>query len=197
MIGQVINISTVPAEYKLEIERAKLEYDQNFKPEVKFKIEPPKLDIKSSNARSTMSTYEARKSWGYMSTMDKTKLQAAKGMKHISDTTRTYVEIGNDMTRINEGVTIADIFAQKYLGESPVLYTAFLPEGGVEISWIPHKIATTFSEGNVSFDWEAMRNVMNFVPGSVRMVILEHPRIEIEYVGRAMYFPPSSDPDHG
>jgi len=192
MITQLLQISTAPVEYKLEIERARLEYDQRLKPEVTFKIEAPKLDIKTRNARVRMSSYEARKSMGQTNAMDSARARFDKGRQSVSDATRAYVEVGNDMTRINEGVTIADIYARKYMGESPVLYMAFLPEGGVEISWIPHQISTTFSGADVSFDWEAARNVMNYVPGSVRMVILENPRIDIEYVGDAIYFPPGA-----
>jgi hypothetical protein len=128
--------------------------------------------------------------------MDTSRMNAEKGKESISKTTRVYVEIGNDMTRINEGVTIADIFAQKVLGEQPVLFTAFLPSTGAQISWIPHEISTDFSDAEVKFDWEIMRNIMNYVPGSVRMTILQLPSVEIEYIGRHLYFPPSADPEY-
>ena len=199
MIPQLLQISSKPVEYKLEVERARLELDSEFKPGVKFKIEPAKLGIKTQNTRVRLNTYEARKSWGNMGTWDKTKVMAEKGMESIQKTTKDYVNIGNDLTRINEGVTVADIYAQRFLGEQPITYMAFLPEGGADIQWIPHQIATNFSMPEVSFDWdnmfEDMRNMMNYVPGSVRMVILERPQLEIEYIGGIMYFPPSADPD--
>ena len=199
MIPQLLQISVKPVEYKLEIERARLELDQEFKPDVKFKIEPAKLNVKTQNSRVKLNTYEARKSWGNMTTWDKSKVMAEKGMESIKKTTRDYVDIGNSLTLINEGVTVADIYAKRFLGEQPITYMAFLPEGGADITWIPHQIATTFSKPDVNFDWENMfenmRNMMNYVPGSVRMIILEQPKVEIEYVGGFMYFPPSADPD--
>ena len=196
MITQLLRISTTPAKYELEIERARLELDQDFIPSAKFSFEMPKLDVKTRNAQVTVNTYEARKSLGYNNSTDWFRLNADNGRDSISKTTRAYVEIGNDMTRINEGVTIADIFAQKVLGEQPVLYQAFLPSTGAEISWIPFEIREQFDPGEVSFDWEEMRNIMNYVPGSIRMIMLQQPSVEIEYVGSQMYFPPSADPEY-
>jgi len=196
MITQLLQITSRPIEYKLEIERARLEYNQDFLPMAKTKIEPGKLEVNTRNAQVRLNTMDARRSLGHATTMDMSKKQFDKGKESISKTTRVYVDIGNDMSRINEGVTIADIFAQKVLGEQPVLFTAFLPSTGAEISWIPHEISTRVSESEVSFDWKTMRNIMNYVPGSVRMTILEWPSIEIEYIGSAHYFPPSADPEY-
>ena len=196
MITQLLRISTTPVKYELEIERARLELDQDFIPSAKFEIKKPKLDVKSRNARVQLNTYEARKSLGWNNTNDWFKLNADNGRESISRTTREKVDIGNAMTRIDAGVTIADIFAEKLLGEQPVLYQAFLPSTGADISWIPFEIRVQFDPGDVSFDWEDMRNIMNYVPGSVRMIILQQPSVEIEYVGSQQYFPPSADPDY-
>lgn len=196
MITQLLRISTTPIKYELEIERARLEYNQDFLPSAKVDTEMPKLDLKAKNAEVRVNTYDARRSLGYNNTEDWFKLNADKGKESMSKTTRAYVEIGNAMSRIDEGVTIADIFAQKVLGEQPVLFTAFLPSTGAEISWIPHEVNVEFKEGEVDYDWQVMRNIMNYVPGSVRMTILQQPSIDIEYIGRQIYFPPSADPEY-
>ncbi|MCL2121454.1 MAG: DUF6470 family protein [Clostridiales bacterium] len=196
MITQLLRISTTPIKYELEIERARLEIEQDFMPSSNMETKLPKLNVKTRNTQVMLNTYEARKSLGYQNSTDWYRMNAEAGMESISKTTRTYVEIGNDMSRIDEGITIADIFARKVLGEEPILFQAFLPSTGAEISWIPFEIDTRFQKGEVSLDWETMRNIMNYVPGSVRMVILQQPSIQIEYLGGRFYFPPSADPDY-
>ncbi|MCL2166469.1 MAG: DUF6470 family protein [Clostridiales bacterium] len=196
MITQLLRISTTPIKYELEIERARLEIDQDFMPSSNMETELPKLDVKTRNAQVKLNTYEARKSLGYHNTTDWYRMNAEAGMESISKTTRAYVEIGNDMSRIDEGITIADIFARKILGEEPILFQAFLPNTGADISWIPFEIDTRFQKGEISLDWETMRNIMNYVPGSVRMIILQQPSIQIEYLGGRFYFPPSADPEY-
>ena len=196
MITQLLRISTTPIKYEMEIERAKLEYSQDFMPKGTFDTEPAKLALKTSNAKVLVNTYEARKSLGLFNSVDRAKYDAEKGRASISKTTRMYVDIGNEMTRIDQGVTIADIFAEKVLGDQPILFTAFLPSTGADISWIPHEIQMDFSMPEVSYEWEIMRNILNYVPGSIRMTILQQPSIEIEYMGGAMYFPPSANPEH-
>ena len=196
MITQLLRITTQPIKYEMEIERARLELDQDFMPKPNISTEKPKVETRTRNAQVQINTYEARKSLGYPNANDWYKIQADNGKESISQTTRDYVEIGNSMSRIDAGVTIAQIFAEKVLGEQPVLYMAFLPSTGADISWIPYEADTTYSPGDVSYDWQIMRNVMNYVPGSVRMTILQQPKVDIEYVGGPVYIPPSADPDY-
>ena len=196
MMTQMLQITTKPIQYKLEIERGRLEYDQDYIPKGRQKSKPADLEVKTKNGSFLIDTYQARKSLGYSNIKDRTQQAADKGMESIGKTKRAYVEIGYDMTRINEGVTIADIFAKKFLGEQPMLYTAFLPSTGAELSWVPHEIDSNFEDPELSFDWEKARNVMNYVPGSVRMTILEWPSISIEYIGGRIYFPPKANPDY-
>ena len=199
MITQLLQITTRPIEYKLEVERARLEYNQDFLPTANTQIEPAKLEVKTRNTSVRLSTYEARKSLGQASSMDMSKNQFEKGKESISKTTRSYVDLGNDMSRIDTGITIADIFAQKFMGEQPILFTAFIPSTGAEMYWVPYEVNSDFTDASVDYDWdtmEVMRNIMNYVPGSVRMTILQLPTVEVKYVGGHMYFPPSADPDY-
>ena len=192
MMTQMLRITTRPLQYELQIERARLEISQNHIPKGQTQIKPAVLDVRTKIGRFEMDTYEARKSLGHANSMDRAKQAADKGMESIKKTTRVYVDIGNAMSRIDEGVTIADIFAQKFMGDQPTMYMAFLPSTGAQISWVPHEITSDFEPAETSFEWEIMRNVMNYVPGSIRMNILEWPSIEVEYIGGRIYFPPSA-----
>lgn len=195
MITQLLNISTTPIKYELEIERARLEYNHDFLPKAKVSTRQAKLDLQASNAQVILDTYKARRSLGQYNTGDWHKVFADKGKESISKATRDHVDTGNALSRIDIGVNISQIIGQKML-DQPVLYTAFIPNPGAEISWIPHEIKISYQEGDLSYDWQAMRNIMNYVPGSVRMRILQQPKVNIEYTGRPIYIPPSADPEY-
>ncbi|MDR0469255.1 MAG: DUF6470 family protein [Peptococcaceae bacterium] len=195
MITQLLNISTTPVKYELEVERARLEFNQDFIPSYKATNKPSKLQLQSKNAEIKLNTYQARRSLGFNNPGDFKKIYADMGKDSIRKITREYVDIGNDMSRINEGVTIADIYAQKMLSVY-VMYQAFIPNTGAEISWEPYQLQMGFTEGELHNEWQVLRDVMNYVPGSVRMTILQQPKVNIEYMGNPMYIPPSADPDY-
>ena len=197
MIPQLLQITTTPIKYELHIERAKLVYDQDLVPKVNVTKEPSKLTTKSQNAQVQTDTYQARASLGYVNSTDFYKQGAAKGKESTAKWTRGFADKGHQLSRIDLGVTIAQVIEQKMLYDNqPVLYTAFLPSPGAEISWIPSQLDIDYHVGSLNFDWLEMRNVMNFVPGSVRMTILQYPRVDVEYVGGPIYIPPSADPDY-
>ena len=99
------------------------------------------------------------------------------------------------MARIEDGMTIGQIIRQKML-EQPETFTAFLPSGGADISWEPNQIEMEYEKGKVNYDWQIKSNVMSYVPGSVRMQIIQYGKVEVEYLGTPMYIPPSSDPHY-
>lgn len=184
--------------YELEIEHAKLEHQQEFMSEAKMTTTAPKLSIQSSNAEVQIDTYEARKSLGLQRIGDFIDMEAQNGKDSINQKTREYVEIGKEMSNIHENATIPSIYQQKMLSEatSGSLYTAFLPSSGADISWKPAEISMSYDAGDISTDWQIAQNTMSYVPGSVRMKILEYADVNIEYLGGPMYVPPSADPNY-
>ncbi|MCL1804913.1 MAG: DUF6470 family protein [Clostridiales bacterium] len=195
MITQLLQISTTPVKYELEIERARLEYNQDFIPKAKVKTQQAKMEMRSRNTQLLVDTYKARRSLGQNNSSDFYKLFSDKGAESISRATRDHVETGNSLSRIDIGVNISQIIEQKML-EQPVTYMAFIPNPGSEISWIPSEFRISVQPGELNYDWQIMRDIMNYVPGSVRMNILQQPKVHIEYMGRPMYIPPSADPEY-
>ena len=189
---QLLQITTTPMKYELEIEHAKLEHQQEFMSEAKMTTTAPKLSIQSSNAEVQIDTYEARKSLGLQRIGDFIDMEAQNGKDSINQKTREYVEIGKEMSNIHENATIPSIYQQKMLSEatSGSLYTAFLPSSGADISWKPAEISMSYDAGDISTDWQIAQNTMSYVPGSVRMKILEYADVNIEYLGGPMYVRP-------
>lgn len=194
---QLLQITTTPMKYELEVEHAKLEQNQNFQPRAEVSTTKPKLHVQSKNAEVQIDTYQARKSLGLQRIGDFINTGAQKGKDSINQKTREYVEIGKEMSNIKDGVTISNVYTQKMLSETQSsLYTAFLPSAGAEISWKPAELSMSYDPGEIDTDWEITKNMMDYVPGSVRLKILEYADVVIEYLGGPMYVPPSADPDY-
>lgn len=191
---QLLQIKSTPMKYELEVENAKLEYQQDGNPSARVETVPSELTMQSKNIEVRIDTYEARKSLGIIKIGDSIAQNAQKGIEHINSQTKEYVEIGKAMGNIQDGTTIADIYRQKMF-QQPELYTAFLPSGGADISWSPAQLDVKYKPGDVSLDWQIKDTAYNYQPGSVRMKIVEYAHVDIEYLGGPMYVPPSADPD--
>ena len=193
---QLLQITTTPIKYELEIENSKLEYKQDFIPSADVTTKPAKLNIdKIQNVAVNIDTYEARKSLGMQNVADLIKQNAQKSKDHILEQTREYVEIGQQMSNIQDGVSVAEIFKSRML-EQPELFTAFLPSGGAALTWSPAKLEMSYEAGNQDFEWRINNNELSYIPGSVKIKISEYPSIEVKYLGGPMYVPPSADPNY-
>jgi hypothetical protein len=191
---QLLSITTTPMKIELEVEYAKLEYNQNFKPDYDISVKPAELELRTRGVELRLDTYEARKSLGCMNSADTTRQYAEKGKQHISRLTQEYVQDGKAMGEIQNGVEIRDIVRQKMLTQ-PELYTRFLPATGADITYQPGELNVNYQPGDMNLHWKVRDNLYNYVPGSVRMEIVEYPDIEIQYLGGPMYVPPSADPE--
>ena len=192
---QLLKITSTPMKYKLEVENAKLEYQQDVTPSCDITTTPSQLSIRSESAQIQIDTYEARKSLGLVNIADSIKQYAAKGREHISALTQEYVQIGKAMGEIQNGADIGDIVTQKML-QQPVLYTTFLPSAAADISCVPGNLEINYQPSNVNLDWQIKDNSFSYQPGSVSMKIVEYAHVDIEYLGGPIYVPPSADPDY-
>lgn len=192
---QLLSITTTPMKYELEVESAKLEYEQDVIPSCDINTTASKLELRSQNAKINIDTYEARKSLGLTNINDSIMEYAAKGKEHISEQIREYVQIGQAMAEIQNGTDIGDIVRQKML-EQPELYTAFLPSADAELTHSPAQLQMNYQPSDVNLNWQIKDNSFNYKPGSVRMKIVEYSHVDIEYLGGPMYVPPSADPNY-
>lgn len=191
----LLEITSTPAKYELEIAHARLEYQSDFTPDVNISSEPAKVNIHTKDTKVRIDTYEARKSLGLYNSDDQARNAAEIGRASIAEKTRNYVEIGRQMAKIENGATIPQIMNQKML-EQPQLYTAFLPKGGARISWDPPEINVNVDKGSMELDWENVKNTMNYIPGYARVKIIQRASIEIKYIGDPLYVPPSANPNY-
>ena len=192
---QLLKITSTPMKYELEVEDAKLEYQQAGSPSCDISTSSSQLEIKSQSSLVQIDTYEARKSLGQTNIEDSVQQYAAKGKEHINNQIREYVQTGQAMGDIQNGTEIGDIARQKML-QQPELYTQFLPSASADISFTPAKLEMNYTPADVSLDWQVKENTYNFQAGSVHMKIVEYAHVDIEYLGGPMYVPPSADPNN-
>ncbi len=191
----LLEITVVPAKYELEISRARLEYEQNLQPRANVQTTYAQVQMKSEAAAVRIDTYEARRSLGIERSGDFMRRQGQRGHDLILQGMGQAVVDGNRKADIHEGVTIAQLAMQKMM-EQPETFTFFLPSGGADISWQPHSLDIEVMPGEINYDWQTEGNVLNYVPGSVRLKMLQYPSVNIQYMGGPMYIPKSADPNY-
>ncbi len=192
---QLLKITNVPIEYNFSIEPARLEMKQSQNPRHRLIRDPSQMNIDSHNIEVRLDSTELRASLNLRNPGEFARYYGQKGNQTAYQTIGENVQFGNQMARIQDGVTISEIMRQKVL-EQPTTYTTFLPSAGTDISWQPQQLNLDYDPGSVNFDWEVMRNVMDYVPGKFQMNITQYPEVQIEYLGEPRYVPPSSSPTY-
>ena len=190
---QLLRITSTPIKYELEVEHPKLEIKRE-NPSAIVDTKPAKLTITNMKDTSVnISTYQARKSLGIMDFADFTAQNAAESQQALTKQIGEYVQIGNQTSQIQDGVTIGDIYRSKMMDSTNYqLYTAYLPSGGADLTWNPAQLDMNYQPGDVSVDWDVSANEFNFIPGSIRMKVTQLASVNIEYLGGPLYFPPSA-----
>lgn len=189
---QLLKITNVPIEYEWKVERPRLEVKRSSESMAK----QPRLDIKSKNIKVNIDTHEMRKSMGKLSVFDATRDAFERGKEAAKDATAQYAEIGNQMAKIHQGANIPDIMYSKlFKNVNATTKMIFLPDRGPNLSWEPNELHTEYVPAE-SNDIEAMRNVLEYIPGGFTVHIKQYPKVIIEYLGTPMYVPPSASPDY-
>ena len=73
----------------------------------------------------------------------------------------------------------------------------FLPKEGADITFEAGTLNIEYQMGSQEIDWDVTPQLpMEFIPGSVELIVKDFPRVEIEYVGDPIYFPVSANPSY-
>ena len=92
------------------------------------------------------------------------------------------------------GTTIAEMAANQLM-EVREIQTVFLPTGGVRMEWIPAELNITVEPGDLSYDWGEESLEIHYVPGEATLTVTQYPRVDVTYLGKPQYVPPSSAPE--
>ena len=192
---QLINITSTPIEYKINIEPGRLEMKQADNARQKMTSFPSELSIQSRNIEVRLDSTRMRASLNLRTPGEFARYYGSQGMQTAYENIGDRVQFGNQISQIQDGVSISQVVQQKML-EQPTTYTTFIPSAGIDISWQPQQLNLDYQPTQLEFDWQTMKNSMEYVPGKYQMDILQYPKVQIEYLGTPTYVPPSADPNY-
>lgn len=192
---QLINITSTPIEYKINIEPGRLEMKQADNARQKMTSFPSELSIQSRNIEVRLDSTRMRASLNLRNPGEFARYYGSQGMQTAYENIGDRVQFGNQISQIQDGVSISQVVQQKML-EQPTTYTTFIPSAGIDISWQPAQLDLDYQPTQLEFDWQTMKNTMEYVPGKYQMDILQYPKITVEYLGTPTYVPPSADPNY-
>ncbi len=192
---QLLDITNVPVSFELKVHRAKLEVSSNAQKQQNIECRS-NLSIRRASKRLRMDTYEAR---------NETRSRTASSAAPISTGNSILESLGATASMTKEGNLLMDIqFNNNTLGSiafqhaQPSLGTQIgIPSGSANFDWDPQQLFNQYEADKLSFEWRTQNKPhLEFTPASVEYVVKEYAHVEIKYVGKPVYVPPSSSPDY-
>lgn len=130
---QLLKITSVPLEYEIHTEAARLEMKQAQNPSHVMTKNPSGWTMHARNIQVRMDTTELRASLNMRNSMDFARYYGSQGRQAAYQAVGEAVQFGNQMQQIQDGVSIGQIIRQRLL-QQPETYTTFLPSAGTDIS---------------------------------------------------------------
>lgn len=189
----LLEITTTPAKYEYEIERAKLVINQE-KPTVDRTVTRASLNMKREYGRFEMNTTQRRSDMGFKGVVDRANFDGDQGRQAALEAIGNYAELGNAVVNIQRGANIPDALWNQMMKHSKG-DLVLVPLSPMELNYIPATLAIDFSPGEMQANWNVGKARLDFVPGSFGLKFTQYASIQIEYTGGPVYAPPSADPN--
>lgn len=197
MDNNLLQITTIPISIEIKITNAKFELADDRQPKVNITNTNGQFVMKAEPLKLNIDTYEARKSLGpgHMTDGDIMAQKAQEGFSVAFQGTARVASEGNQLAR---GMSPSEIAVQRArAGATIETIMEFLPKEGADITFDAGKLSIDYQLGDQEIDWDIMQRLpMEFIPGSVELIVRDRPRVEIEYVGGPIYVPASADPNY-
>ena len=192
---QLLRITTIPLEYQLKIQKARLEYSSS-SASLEMHRSPGGFSMKSRPAKLNLDTYEAKNS--VVPTTRRSISQiAAKGLQAAQQAAAQYAQEGQQLLKPEDGgELLGQIFRQRAQMPTGEFQLGFIPSAPVNITYQEPNLALNYEMDRLKFDLKVAQGDFQFVPGSIEMAITQHPDVQIEYIGGPIYVPPSASPDY-
>lgn len=189
---RVIKITTTPAKYELQITKAKIERESSTT-SLEISREKGKFQIDSEPARVQLDSFRARSS--VSPTVKESIYQAAdRGRSNVQEVNARYTEEGQRWlrTKSSDSKSVFNQMMQDRLNFGTGDFElAFLPNAPVDISVSEPKLMIDYQMDRLNFEWKVNQGKFEFIPGKVSLEMVQEPKVEIEYIGKPMYVPPS------
>lgn len=194
-MNQLIKITSVPIQYELKINNARLEYSRS-RAELEISRNDGGLSIKSRPVKLNLDSTEARNS--VVPTTARSVAQTAQAGKEAAySATAQMAQEGHLLlnAKIGEDV-IGQIMQQRTAAPTGEFQLGFTPSAPVDISYEAADLTINYEMDKLNFDLKIANGNFEFIPGNIEMSITQHPEVQIEYIGGPIYVPPSADPNY-
>lgn len=194
-MGPLIRITTVPISFEFKVNNARLEKSSGTA-ELNLTRDKGGLRIQSNNIKLSLDTFEARNS---------VSPTAIRSIEQASDEGKTaayeaiarYTNEGTIMMDAKfNGKALDQIFASRAQLPTGEFTVGFTPSTGAEISWSDPDISIQYEMDKLNFEFKLANGDFEFIPGNIEVSITQYPDVQIEYIGKPLYVPPSADPDY-
>lgn len=191
---QLINITTVPIQYELRIQNARLEY-KSATAEVEISRDKGGMTIKSRPVKLNIDSSAARNS--VLPTVGQNIERAAqKGEQTAYEATAQLAQEGQLMVKAKLGDDVlGQILANRNQQPTGQVTMGFTPSAPVELNYEAGDLIINYEMDKLNFDLKVANGDFEFIPGDIELSITQHPEVRIEYVGGPIYVPPSADPN--
>lgn len=194
-MNQLIRITTVPIQYELKVNNARLEYSRS-KAELEISRNDGGLSIKSRPVKLNLDASEARNS--IVPTTTRNVAQTAQAGKEAAySATAQLAQEGQLLLKADIGQdVIGQIMQQRTAPATGEFQLGFTPSAPVDINYEAADLTINYEMDKLNFDLKVANGNFEFIPGNIEMSITQHPDVVIEYVGGPIYVPPSADPNY-
>ncbi|CUX71861.1 hypothetical protein BN3590_04493 [Clostridium sp. C105KSO15] len=186
----LLRITTVPIKYELKIQKAKLEYKRSTA-DLQIKRQKGAMSIENSPIKARIDTYNARNSV-CPTTMESVRQAASYGKAAASEATANYAEEGAILLDPRITNALDQIISQRAQMPTGEFGLQFLPTTGPDIEWSDPDFSIKYQMDKLSFDLKVANGDFEFIPGKVELSITQMPDVQIEYIGKPIYVPPSA-----
>lgn len=192
---QLLKITTVPVQYELKINNARLEYSRS-NAQVEISRSDGEFTIKSRPVKLNLDTYEARNS--VTPTLRQSISNAAqKGQEMAYRASATFAREGQLMLKAKIGEDVLnEIFRQRSQLPTGDFQLGFIPNAPVDIQYQAPDLTIRYEMDKLNFDLKMEQGNFKFIPGDIQLSITQQPDVLIEYIGGPLYVPPSADPNY-
>ncbi len=190
---QLIKITTVPIEYELKINNAKIQR-RNGSAELEISKTKGGMTIKSRPLKLSIDTFEMRNSISPSPARSVAELPN-KGQIASYEASAQFANEGKILlnAKLDEKIEAFRTISQQHTqNPSGMGNVDFIPKGNVEFETTKPEVEIEYVMDKLNFDAKIDNGNIEFIPGSIELNIIQQGDIIIEYVGEPIYVPPSA-----
>lgn len=198
MVSNLLQITTIPIQIEIKVTNATFEPAEGERhPKVNITTKDGGYVMQAEPLKLNIDTYKARSSLGYGNMTDGDVI-AKKGQEGFTIAYQGTCKIASEGNQLARGMTASEIAINNArAGATVSTIMEFLPSTGAEVTFEEGKLNIEYQMGSQDFDWDLKSQLpMEFIPGSVELIVRDRPRVEIEYIGEPIYVPPSANPNY-